>query len=312
MIACEDQVQQGVVVETGAEALDLSAGGGAGGQECACPVQEHDRHPGAGLAYLLLDHGAGERRRVGLDEMEEAGHQNTRYRWAFATSAAIPSGVMGTTGCPSAFQDASAGAASFSTWKETPSFLSAARNLAMSSPSTRSSVSSSRRWTAGPVSTTSRGVSPATMPSAMRMASIARCETRGSSELRTRTGCRAATLVEREEAIGRVDDIGQHDEAAVGRLVRQRQAALLAAVGADEELRASVGQRRHARVLHGADAVVDQVEVNLGAAVQRRAAESDGRVQVGMLGRRRKHETKLALRQLHDGAERSTQREERQ
>src|SRR5438034_20380 len=167
MIACEDQVQQGAVVETGAKALDLGAGGGAGGQECAGPVQEHDRHACAGQAYLLLDHGAGERRRVGLDEMEKAGHQNTRYRWALATSAAIPSGVMGATGCPSAFQDASAGAASFSTWKETPSFLSAARNLAMSSPSTRSSVSSSRRWTAGPVSTMSRGVSPAAMPSAV-------------------------------------------------------------------------------------------------------------------------------------------------
>ena len=60
------------------------------------------------------------------------------------------------------------------------------------------------------------------------------------------------------------------------------------------------------------DRVVDQVEVDFGAAVERRAAEPDGRVEVGMLGRRRNHETKLALRQLHDGAERSIHREERQ
>src|SRR5215510_1386085 len=255
MIALEDQIQQGVVVEIGAEALHR----GAGRRGYLCPVQQHDRHPGARLARVFLDHGAREGRGVGLHEMKEARHQNTRNRFALAASAAMPPGVMGTTVCPSAFQDASAGEAPLSTWNGTPSFLSAARNLAMSSPSTRSSVSSSSRWTAGPVSTTSRGVSPATMPSAMRMASFARCETRGSSEITTRTGCRAATLVEREEAIGRVDDIGQHDEAAVGRLVGQRQAALLAAVGADEELRASVGQRGHARILHGADAVVDQV-----------------------------------------------------
>src|SRR5438105_803088 len=123
---------------------------------------------------------------------------------------ALPAGVWGAAGCRPAFQDDPAGAAPCSTWKGTPSFLSAARNLAMSSPSTRSSVSSSRRWTAGPVSTMSRGVSPATTPSAMRMASFARWETRGSSEIRTRTGCRAATLVEREEAVGGVDDVGEH------------------------------------------------------------------------------------------------------
>ena len=72
----------------------------------------------------------------------------------------------------------------------------------------------------------SRGVSPATTPSAIRMASFARWETRGSSEIRTRTGCRAATLVEREEAVGGVDDVRQHDEAAVGGLVGQRLAVI--------------------------------------------------------------------------------------
>src|SRR6266545_5544529 len=279
MIAFEDQIQQGIIVEVGAEALDRGAGGW---------------------------------RRVDLDEMEEPGHQNTMNRFALATSAAIPSGVMAVTGCPSAFQDGPAGVESCSTRKGMPSFLSAVRNLAMSSPSTRSSVSSSRRWTAGPVSTMSSGVSPATMPSAMRMASFARWETRGSSEIRTRTGCRAATLVEREETVGGVDDVGQHHEAAVGGLVRQRLAALLAAVGADEELGAAIGQGLHARIFHAGHAVVDQVEVHLGAAVERHAADPDDRVEVGMLGRRRNHETKLALRQVHDGAERSIHREERQ
>src|SRR6266581_3409168 len=298
MIAFEDQIQQGVVVEIGAEALDR----GAGRRGYLRPVQQHDRHPGARLARVFLDHGAREGRRVGLHEMKEARHQNTRNRFALATSAAMPSGVMGSTVCPSAFQDASAGAASFSTWKETPSFLSAARNLAMSSPSTRSSVSSSRRWTAGPVSTMSRGVSPATMPSAMRMASFARWETRGSSEMRTRTGCRAATLVERDEAIGGVDDVGQHHEAAVGGLVGQRLAALLAPVGADEQLGAPIGQGLHARIFHAGHAVVDQVEIHLGAALERRATEADGGVEVGMPRRRRNHETELTLRQLHDGA----------
>src|SRR5713101_57158 len=236
MITFEDQIQQGVVVEIGAEALDR----GAGRRGYLRPVQQHDRHPGARLARVFLDHGLREGRGVGLHEMKEARHQNTRNRFALATSAAMPSGVMGSTVCPSAFQDASAGEAPFSTWNGTPSFLSAARNLAMSSPSTRSSVSSSRRWTAGPARTMSTGVSPETMPSAMRMASFARWEARGSSEIRTRTGCLSATLIEREESIGGVDDVRQYDEAAVGCLVREGLAPLLASVRADEELRAPI------------------------------------------------------------------------
>src|SRR2546425_11328951 len=107
MIAFEDQIQQGVVVEIGAEALDR----GAARQGNFRAIEEHDRHLGAGLTHVVLDHGTREGRRVGLDEMKEAGHQNTRNRSALATSAAIPSGVMGSTVWPSAFHDWTAGAA---------------------------------------------------------------------------------------------------------------------------------------------------------------------------------------------------------
>ena len=78
--------------------------------------------------------------------------------------------------------------------------------------------------------------------------------------------------VQRDEAIGAVDHVGEHDQAAVGRTVGQRQAALLAAVGADEEPRAAVAERLHARVFDGGHAVVDQVEIHLAATVERRVA----------------------------------------
>src|SRR6267143_1736884 len=95
------------------------------------------------------------------------------------------------------------------------------RNFAMSSPSTRSSVSPSSRWTAGPASTNVTSFSPATMPTPMRMASKARPVARGSWVMRTRTGSSATTTrsVERDEALGRVDQVGQHHEAAVGHAV---------------------------------------------------------------------------------------------
>src|SRR3989442_358947 len=137
-------------------------------------------------------------------------------------------------------------------------------------------------------------------------------ESRGSSEIRTSTGWRAATLVEGKEAVGRVDDVGENHETAVGGLVGEGEPALLAAVGAHEELGAALGQALDASVLHTGHAVVDQIQVHLGAAVERGAAEPEGRVEVRVLGSRGNHESKLALREVHRGAERSIQREERQ
>src|SRR6267143_6004654 len=147
--------------------------------------------------------------------------------------------------------------------------LRLARNFAMSSPSTRSSVSPSSRWTAGPTSTKVTSFSPATMPMPMRMASKARPVARGSWVMRTRTGSSATTTrsVERDEALGRVDQVGQHHEAAVGHAVGvvEREAALLAAIRAHEQLGAAVGQRAHARIVERTHAVVDQVEIEIGA-----------------------------------------------
>src|SRR5205807_2949947 len=115
------------------------------------------------------------------------------------------------------------------------------RNLAMSSPSTRSSVSASSRWTAGPRSTKVTSFSPATTPTPIRMASNARCDDRGSQAITTRTGCGSGTgvgSVEGDEAIGAVDQVGQHHQAAVGDAVgvAQRHPTLLAAVRAHEQL----------------------------------------------------------------------------
>src|SRR5262249_5853791 len=172
----------------------------------------------------------------------------------------ISSRVTGITVCPSAFQVGSTGTASFSTWNGTPSVLRFARNFAMSSPSTSSSVSSSSRWTPAPTSTNVTWFSPATMPRPMRIASFGRWDARGSVEISTMTGGLAATgSVERDEPIGGVDQVRQDDEAAVGDGVRvaQRDAALLTAVGAHEELRAALGQRAHARIVEGGDPVVD-------------------------------------------------------
>ncbi len=94
MIAFENQVQELVVIEIGAQASD----GGAGGEGCGDAVEQHDGHVRAGLAYVPPDHRGGERRRVALDEVEEAGHQKTMKREAFDTRAAMPSRAMGMTG----------------------------------------------------------------------------------------------------------------------------------------------------------------------------------------------------------------------
>ena len=65
-----------------------------------------------------------------------------------------------------------------------------------------------------------------TSPRSRRRRCRARCAwprspggtSRGSAEIRTRTGCSSATAgsVQRDEAVGAVDQVGQHDEAAVG------------------------------------------------------------------------------------------------
>src|SRR2546429_9236657 len=84
--------------------------------------------------------------------------------------------------------------------------------------------------------------SPATIPTPMRMASKARPVARGSWLMRTTTGSSATTVrsVERDEALGGVDQVGEHHEAAVRHQVRmvEGDAALLTAVRAHEQLRA--------------------------------------------------------------------------
>src|SRR5215510_9134422 len=308
MIAREDEIQELGPVEIGPDLLDGQRRGRG-----RSSVEEHHSDVRAGLPAILLDHRRRQGGRIALEQVQIARHQKIMNRVACGTNAAISSVVTDTSGCPSAFHPGSPGRADVSTWKGMPSFRSAARYFAMSSPSTRSSVSSSSRWTAGPVSTMRTGFSPATTPSAMRMASFARCDTRGSSEMRTSTGWWSAMpSVERDEAIGAVDHVGQNDQPAVGRQVGQGQAALLASVGADEEARPPAAERLDALVLDGRHAVVDQVEIHLVATVERRRGESQCRGEVGMIRRRGNHETELALRRFHSGAERSIATGERQ
>jgi len=62
-----------------------------------------------------------------------------------------------------------------------------------------------------------------------------------------------------------------------------------------------------------AEPEVDVLMANaLDVCGERGAAEAEGRVEVRVLGPRGNHESKLALREVHREAERSTQREERQ
>src|SRR5262249_29339106 len=233
-------------------------------------VEQDDGHRGAGLSRVGFDDRSGQGRGIPLHQVQKGGHQKTMKREAPDTRTAMASVAMGTTGLPSVFHPGSEGSGVDWTWNGMPSFLSDARYFAMSSPSTRSSVSSSRRCVAGRVSTIRTSFSPATTPSAMRIASLARWDTRGSSEMTTRVGWRSATgcrvtsrgdatlgvdaaLVQREKALGAVDEVGQHDEATIGRLLGERLTALLAPVGADEQLESALGQPLHARIFDRGD-----------------------------------------------------------
>src|SRR2546425_3536879 len=264
----EDQIEKLGVGEIGAHATGPH---GRRQLEGRAALEEDRRDLIAG-ADVLVDHRPREAGVWALEQMEHAGHQNTRTRRPRPTSPAISSRVTGTTRWCSAFQVGSVGTPPASMWKGTPSALRFARNRAMSSPSTSSSVSSARSSTAGPRSTKTTSFSPATIPRPMRIASFARCEARGSSEIRTTTGRLSATgSVERDESVRAVDEVRQHDQTAVrddiG--VAQRDAALLAAVGADEQLRAARRQRVNSRIVQRADAGVDEVEVQLDAAGER-------------------------------------------
>src|SRR2546421_4335454 len=116
-------------------------------------VQERDGDLVAD-AERALDGGPDEVGIATLEEMEDRGHQKTMKLRAWRIRSAMSSRLTGTTGCLSAFQSEASGMAEASTWKGTPSWRRLARNLAMSSPSTSSSVSSSSRCTAPSVSTT--------------------------------------------------------------------------------------------------------------------------------------------------------------
>src|SRR5262245_51492975 len=241
--------------------------------------------------------------------------------------AVMTSVVMGTTGWPSVFQSGSVGRAERSMWNGTPSFRSDARYFAMSSPSTRSSVSSSSRWTAFPVSTMCTSFSPATTPSAMRIASFARWDARGSSEMMTRVGWRSATgcrltsrgetgagaaLVQREEALGAVDEVGQHHEAAVGGLLGERLPALLTPVRAHEQLQSTLGQGLDSWILHGRDRVIDEVQVHARPTIERGAAEAQRGLEIGVIGSGRHHEAECSFRQIHHTPTVTSGAEERQ
>src|SRR5205823_5786000 len=253
-----------------------------------------------------LDGGERERAVAALEHVEGARHQNAMTRRAARTRSAIFSRVTRTISCPSAFQSASSGTVPASTWNGTPSRLRLARNFATSSPSTRSSVSASSRCTAGPESTKVTSFSPATIPTPMRMASKARPVARGSWLMRTTTGSSATTVrsVERDEALGGVDQVGEHHEAAVRHQVRmvEGDAALLTAVRAHEQLRAALGQRAHARVVERAHAVIDQIEVEVGAACECGLRQADGGVEIRrVLGAGGEQHAELFSGQIHRG-----------
>src|SRR5262245_9780755 len=236
VIGGEQEIEQRPVVGVVAEAVDDHTGrewfrGG---------LRQHaDRHFVA-AGHLLRDDVLGEGEVATLPEMEHAGHQKIKMRRAWRRRAAISPRETGTTRWPSLFQSVVSGRASASTWKGTPRARRLSRNLAMSSPSTRASVSSSSRWTAGPRSTKATAFSPATTPTPIRMASKARPEWRGSAAITTRTGRSPVTArwgrrrsVEGHEPIGTVEQVRQHDQTAVSHPVgiAERELPLLAAVG---------------------------------------------------------------------------------
>ena len=119
------------------------------------------------------------------------------------------------------------------------------------------------------------------------MASLARWDSRGSTEIKTRTGSAFDTSgvrsVQRDEAIGAVDDVGQHDEAAVRQLlgVAERDTAFLEAERSDEQLGAAIGEGGDAWVVERAHAVVDQVEIDIAAAGERGFGQTDRGLQIG-------------------------------
>src|SRR5437667_8038716 len=282
LVGLENQVEELGVGELASDVLNRHAGRQRGRDAAG---QEGDRDAVA-AADGLLDDRARERGVGALDQVEDRGHQNASTRRLCRTRSAIRSRLTGTMGCPSAFQSGSAGTAVSSTWKGMPSALRLPRNFAMSSPSTSSSVSASSRWTPGPRSTNVTSFSPETTPSPMRIASLARCEARGSSPISTSTGWLSSTgSVERDEAIGTVDQVGEHDQTTVGEAVRvaQRDAALLASIRAHEQLGSPFGQGADARVVERAHALVDEVDVDVGASVERRLREPDGGLEVGVL-----------------------------
>ena len=61
--------------------------------------EEHDGHRRVRLAPHGIDDGRGERRRIALQKVQNAGHQKTMKRDARAARAAIPSASIGVTGC---------------------------------------------------------------------------------------------------------------------------------------------------------------------------------------------------------------------
>src|SRR2546428_292036 len=237
VVGFEDEIEQLGVGQIRVEAANLDIGRQVGRH---APRQDDHGDAVAG-AHVLGDHRPRERRGRTLQQVEDGGHQNTRARRPRWTRLAISSRVTGITRCPSTFQAGSEGTATTSTWKGTPSSRRFARNLAISSPSTSSSVFSSRRCTPGPSRTNVTSFSPATTPRPMRIASFARWDARGSSEIRTTTGRLSATeSVERDEPVRAVDQFGQHDKPAVrhGVGVAQGNASFLAA--AHPELLAGV------------------------------------------------------------------------
>src|SRR5258705_2022528 len=300
LVGLEDQLEQltvrEVAVETAHRHARRQTGRGA--------AREDDDRDAIARAQMVIDHGPRERGVRTVDQMEHRGHQNTRNRRPRWTSAAISSRVTGMTAWPSAFQLASVGTASFSTWNGTPSDLRFARNFAISSPSTRSSVSSSSRWTPAPSSTKVTSFSPAPPPRPIRIASFARWDTRGSVEMSTMTGGLAITeSVERDEPVGGVDQVGQDDEAAVGHGVgvAQRDTPLLAAVGAHEQLGAALRQGANTRIVQRGDSVVDEVQIEIRATLERGARETDDRLEVRMIAPRGQQNPELLLREVHRG-----------
>src|SRR5207244_11406432 len=101
-----------------------------------------------------------------------------------------------------------------------------------------------------------------------------------------RASAALTTSVEGDEAVGSGDHVGQHHEAAVDDAVEvlQRDAAPLAAVGADEELGAAGGEPADARVAERADGVVDEVEIENDPAAERFLGERDRGLELGMAG----------------------------